>query len=200
LWTLRSSEKRVDAREDLPLERHFEGELTKKFDRGKCEFISSRLLFVVGNLRCKCDSIRGRPNLLFFESRTASTCAHQKSHSAVFTNVHCYIALKTCHNINSPGTGRDWPLKPTIRQVNAYLPSRHITGQCWMNIRLVHAGMVNALEVRFDFSDRKTSAPGTNSLKLPCSPPAPVLVLACRRARIPSIARQNTCDLLRGCR
>jgi hypothetical protein len=24
-----------------------------------------------------------------------------------------------------------------------------------MNIRLVHAGMVSALEVRFDFSDRK---------------------------------------------
>jgi len=32
--------------------------------------------------------------------------AYRKSHSAVFTNVtHCYIALKTCHNINSPGTG-----------------------------------------------------------------------------------------------
>src|SRR6266436_2396948 len=45
----------------------------------------------------------------------------------------------------------------------------------------------------------RTSAPGTNSLKLPCSPPAPLLVLACRRARIPLIARQNTCDLLRGC-
>jgi len=24
---------------------------------------------------------------------------------------------------------------------------------CWMNIRLVHAGMVRAFEVRFDFSD-----------------------------------------------
>src|SRR5438093_5051343 len=45
---------------------------------------------------------------------------------------------------------------PTIRQVNAYWPSRPITGQCWMNIRLVHARMVSALEVRFDFSDRKT--------------------------------------------
>jgi hypothetical protein len=59
---------------------------------------------------------------------------------------------------------------------------------------------VSALEVRFDFSDRKTSAPCTNSLKLPYSPPAPLLVLAGRRARIPLIARQNTCDLLRGCR
>jgi hypothetical protein len=41
------------------------------------------------------------------------------------------------------------------RQVNSYLPSRPITGQCWMNIRLVRAEMVSALEVHFDFSDRK---------------------------------------------
>jgi len=88
----------------------------------------------------------------------------------------------------------------TIRQVNAYSPPRPITGQCWMNIRLMHTGMASALDVRFDFSDRKTSAPGTNSPKLPCSPPAPPPFLACQRARIPLIARQNTCDLLRGYR
>ena len=40
-----------------------------------------------------------------FGKRATRYCAYRKSHSAVFTNVtHCYIALKTCHNINSPGT------------------------------------------------------------------------------------------------
>src|SRR6266478_2096808 len=92
------------------------------------------------------------------------------------------------------------------RQVRRFLPRERLglrdrlaisTLVCWYAERyaLRSFGSPSNLHAQI-----RTSASGTNSPKLPCSPPAPPPVLACQRARISLIAGQNTCDLLRGCR
>jgi hypothetical protein len=58
----------------------------------------------------------------------------------------------------------------------------------------------HARKMRFDLSEREAWQPGTNSPKLPWSPPATPIVLACQRAHMSSIGRKNTCGLLLGCR